>query len=195
MHLVVPPSVSPRLDRTAITLRVAAEVIVIIATIVVSMVWTAIAIAPIVFSRIAIVVAAGLGTEAIDYAAASSTQARTFAALTFMRASPGSGARTGRGVAIASASVGIVRTETSQVCGGVIHLERVAICLAPNAPAAAPASVVSLLLPNDLPANPPANAPPTDAARLFSRRSMLSNLSRTLVMRESSRRWSLLERD
>jgi hypothetical protein len=106
MHLVVPPSVSPRLDRTAITLRVATEVIVIIATIVVSMVWTAmaIAIAPIVLSRIAIVVAAGLGTEAIDYAAASSTQTRTFAALTFMRASPGSGARTGRGVAIASAS-------------------------------------------------------------------------------------------
>jgi len=104
MHLVVPPSVSPRLDRTAITLRVAAEVIVIIATIVVSMVWTAIAIAPIVLSRIAIVVAAGLGTEAIDYAAASSTQARTFAAFAFMRASPGSGARTGRGVTIASAS-------------------------------------------------------------------------------------------
>ena len=185
---------APRFHRAAITLRIAAEVVVIIATIVVSVIWTAIAIAPIVLSRIAIVVTAGLGTEAIDYAAASSTQARTFAALTFMRASPGSGARTGRGVAIASASVEEIRMEPIE---GVrdTHLERVAICLAPNAPAAAPASVVSLLLPKDLPANPPANAPPTGAAKLFSRRSMPSNLSRILVMRESSRRESLLERD
>jgi hypothetical protein len=110
--------VPPRLNRAAIAFRVAAEVVVIIAaTIVVSVVWTAIAVAPIVPSRIAIVLSARLGTEAINHTTASSTQAGTFAALALMRASPGSGARTGRGAAITSASVGRIRIEKQSDVG------------------------------------------------------------------------------
>jgi hypothetical protein len=71
--LVVPLSVSPRLDRAAITVRVAAEVVVIIAAIIISMIWTAIAVTPVIPSRIAVVVSARLGTESINHTAASST--------------------------------------------------------------------------------------------------------------------------
>ena len=79
---------APRFHRAAIPLRIAAEVVIIIATIVVSVIWTAIAIAPVILSRVAIVVSTRLGTEAVYHAAASSTQAGAFAAFAIMRTRP-----------------------------------------------------------------------------------------------------------
>ena len=143
------------------------------------------------------------GAEAMNHAAASSTEPRVLATLTIViscaRPRPRPRSRAGSTFAATSTKASLVLAIGPDAYADRMHdtyLDRLsAMVRPPRAPAAAPTRVVSLLLPICLPASPPANAPPTVAARPFSRKSMPSNLSRTFVMRERSRRPSWWERE
>lgn len=111
--LVVPAT--PRLHRRAIALGAAAKVVVLvfIATIVISMIRTAIApsiIPAIVSSQVTLFATTRFGAEAVNNTAASSAETRAFAVFPILRVSSRSGTGAGRGAAIASASACILET-------------------------------------------------------------------------------------